>query len=275
MGDIMYNKILLIGDMVSACKVALSAMVPVIGAGKHSVYTLPTEIVSNTFGYKKVAQVSTGDYVKKTIDAWQELDFGFDAVYVGYVTDQDQRTAIIDYCKKLKTQGVKIFHDPIMGEKCHLYYGIGDEVAQIHKQLLPLTDYTFPSWTEAAYLTGRDFSDDNSSEREIFAIMDDLVKMGTKNIAISSCIADGKDCIGVYDYSTGKKSLLPYERIPVKIGGTGDVFSAMIIADVMNGIDFAVSVQNTVNRIYTMILLEKDKENKLRGLDLERLLTEI
>ena len=49
----MYNKILLIGDMVSACKVALSAMVPVIGAKKHSVYTLPTAIVSNTFGYKK------------------------------------------------------------------------------------------------------------------------------------------------------------------------------------------------------------------------------
>ncbi|MBR4035699.1 MAG: bifunctional hydroxymethylpyrimidine kinase/phosphomethylpyrimidine kinase [Oscillospiraceae bacterium] len=268
----MYNKILLIGDMVSACKVALSAMVPVIGAKKHSVYTLPTAIVSNTFGYKKVAQISTGDYVKNSIDAWKELGFEYDAVFVGYVTDKDQAKAIIDYCKELKEKGAKIFHDPIMGEKCHLYWGIGEEVADIHKRLLPLTDYTFPSWTEAAYLTGRDFSDDNSSEKEIFAIMDDLIAMGAKNIAISSCIADGRDCIGIYDYTTGKKSLLPYERIPVKIGGTGDVFSAMIIADVMNGAEFTAAVQNTINGIYTMINAEKDKEEKLRGLDLERLL---
>lgn len=271
----MYNKILLIGDMVSACKVALSAMVPVLAHKKHSVYTLPTAIVSNTFGYKKVTQVSTGDYVKNSIDAWKELGFEYDAVFVGYVTDQDQAKAIIDYCKELKEKGVKIFHDPIMGEKCHLYWGIGDEVADIHKELLPLTDYTFPSWTEAAYLTDRDFSDDNSNEEEIFAIIDDLIAMGAKNVAISSCIADGKDCIAIFDHKKGTKQLLPYERIPVKIGGTGDVFSAMIMADVMNGIDFTAAVQNTVNGIYAMINIEKDKEEKLRGLELERVLWQI
>lgn len=271
----MYNKILLIGDMVSACKVALSAMVPVLAHKKHSVYTLPTAIVSNTFGYKKVAQISTGDYVKNSIDAWKELGFEYDAVFVGYVTDKDQARAIIDYCNVLKEKDVKIFHDPIMGEKCHLYWGIGDEVAEIHKELLPLTDYTFPSWTEAAYLTGRDFSNDNSTEEEIFAIIDDLVKMGAKNIAISSCVADGKDCITIYDHSKGTKQLLAYERIPVKIGGTGDVFSAMIMADVLNDIDFSAAVHDTVNSIYTMINLEKDKEEKLRGLDLEKVLTMI
>ena len=264
----MYNKILLIGDTVSACKVALSAMVPVIGAKGHSVYTLPTEIVSNTFGYKKVAQISTGDYVEKTIAAWEELGFGFDAVFVGYVTDKNQAKAIIDYCKKLKEKGAVIFHDPIMGEKCHLYWGIGEEVAEIHKQLLPLTDYTFPSWTEAAYLAGRDFSDDHTTKKEIFSLMDDLIAMGAKNIAISSCIVDGKDCIAVYDGR--EKQLIPYERIPVKIGGTGDVFSAMIIADIMNGFELRAAVQSTVSRIYAMIMLEKDKEEKLRGLDLER-----
>ena len=264
----MYNKILLIGDTVSACKVALSAMVPVIGAKGHSVYTLPTEIVSNTFGYKKVAQISTGDYVEKTIAAWEELGFEYDAIYVGYVTDKNQAKAIIDYCKKQKEKGVKIFHDPIMGEKCHLYWGIGEEVADIHKQILPLTDYTFPSWTEAAYLTGRDFSDDKVTKAEIFSLMDEVIAIGAKNMAISSCIVDGKDCIAVYD---GKeKQLIPYERIPVKIGGTGDVFSAMIIADIMNGDELAISVKSTTERIHHMISLEKDKEEKLRGLDLEK-----
>ena len=53
------------------------------------------------------------------------------------------------------------------------------------------------------------------------------------------------------------------------------MFSAMIIADVMNGAEFTAAVQNTVSGIYTMINAEKDKEEKLRGLDLEKLLPDI
>ena len=44
----------------------------------------------------------------------------------------------------------------------------------------------------------------------------------------------------------------------------------MIIADIMNGFELRAAVQSTVSRIYAMIMLEKDKEEKLRGLDLER-----
>ena len=96
-----------------------------------------------------------------------------------------------------------------------------------------------PDWYNARHELGAYAGLPFMTEEEIFAIVDDLVKMGAKNIAISSCIADGQDCIAIYDHSKKSKQLLPYERIPVKIGGTGDVFSAMIMADVMNGIDFA------------------------------------
>lgn len=266
----MFNKILLIGDMVSGCKVALSAMEPVLMHSRHQVFCLPTEIVSNTFGYKKVAQVSTGDYVPKTIDAWQQLGFDFDAVYVGYITDKAQAQAVTEYCKALKEKGVKIFHDPIMGENCHLYYGMGDEVARLHRNILPLTDYTFPSMTEAAFLTGRDYTIPDITEEEIYAIMDDLSAMGAKNMAITSCVVDGRNVIAIYDHTTGRKLLYPYERLPVKIGGTGDVFSAMVVADVMNGIEFSAAVQRTVNRLLTLIRLDMDKDDKLRGLNLEK-----
>lgn len=274
-GDIMYNKILLIGDMVSGCKVALSAMEPVLMYKKHQVFCLPTEIVSNTFGYKKVAQVSTGDYVQKTIDAWQRLGFDFDAVYVGYITDKEQAAAITEYCKELGKNGAKVFHDPIMGENCHLYYGIGDDVARLHRNILPLTDYTFPSMTEAAFLTGRDYTRPDITSEEMYAIMDDLIAMGAKNMAITSCVVDGHTVIAIYDHTTGRKMLYPYERLPVKIGGTGDVFSAMVMADVMNGIDFAAAVQGAVNRLLALIRLDMNKEDKLRGLNLERLLGEV
>ena len=140
----MKNNILLIGDTVSACRVALSAMEPVLLKKGCSVYTLPTAIVSNTFGYRKVAQVSTGSYVADSLAAWEEMGFDFDNIYVGYVTDKAQADAIENYCRIKSAQGKKIFLDPIMGEDCHLYYGMGEENAEFHRQITAVAHYIMP-----------------------------------------------------------------------------------------------------------------------------------
>ena len=108
----MKKDVLLIGDTVSACRVALSAMEPVLSFYGHTVSTLPTAIVSNTFGYRKVAQVSTGDYVGKSLAAWDEMGFDFDCIYVGYITDAAQACAVAEYCRRAAEKGVVVVHDP-------------------------------------------------------------------------------------------------------------------------------------------------------------------
>ncbi|MBR5521538.1 MAG: bifunctional hydroxymethylpyrimidine kinase/phosphomethylpyrimidine kinase [Oscillospiraceae bacterium] len=264
------SRVLLIGDMVSACRVALSAMAPVLTAKGHQVSLLPTAIVSNTFGYKKVAQVSTGDYVKKSLDAWEELDFEFDAVYVGYVTEKEQAAAVIEWCRKRKEKGVLIFHDPIMGEDGHLYYGMNEEIAGFHKEILVLADYTTPSFTEAAFLTGRDYTIEDVQGADLFGAVSDMGGMCHGSIVLTSCLSEGQWCCTCYDSTAGLKFIIPYDFIDKKVGGTGDVFSAVFMGDVLNGMEFMPAVQHAMDTVRHLIELSVGDTDALRGVQLEK-----
>ncbi len=269
------SRVLLIGDMVSACRVALSAMEPVLTAKGHQVSMLPTAIVSNTFGYKKVAQVSTGDYVEKSLTAWEEMGFEFDAIYVGYVTEKAQAEAVIKYCRKQKEKGVLIFHDPIMGEDGHLYYGMNEEIAGFHKEILTLADYTTPSYTEAAFLTGRDYSVEDAPPKEILETVEDLKTAGSKNMVITSCLSEGQWCCACYDRTADLKFLIPYNFVDKKVGGTGDVFSAVFMSEILNGTGFMPAVLKTMDIVRQLIIYSIDDTDALRGVQLEKYLDKL
>lgn len=72
------KNVLIINDMPGYGKVALAAMLPVLSTLGHSVYNLPTALVSNTLDYGKFTILDTTDYMTKAIAVWKELGFRFD-----------------------------------------------------------------------------------------------------------------------------------------------------------------------------------------------------
>ena len=270
----MTKNILLIGDTVSACRVALSAMEPVLSHYGYTASLLPTAIVSNTFGYKKVAQVSTGDYVEKSLSAWDDMGWDFYCIYVGYITDPAQASAVAKYCAKAAEKGTLIFHDPIMGEEGHLYYGMDENIAGLHKKILSHTSHIMPSWTEAAFLTGRDYTKSPAAD-DIWNAVKDLQKMGAKNVVITSCMMENGDYTACFDISTGEKSLMPCDHIPVKVAGTGDLFSAFYIAEIISGKSVAASARTAMDKVRTLVDLSKNDNDTLRGVHLSRHLKHI
>jgi len=57
------KNILIINDMPGYGKVALAAMLPILSNMGHSVYNLPTALVSNTLDYGKFTILDTTDYM--------------------------------------------------------------------------------------------------------------------------------------------------------------------------------------------------------------------
>ena len=262
----MTKNILLIGDTVSACRVALSAMEPVLSHYGYTASLLPTAIVSNTFGYKKVAQVSTGDYVEKSLSAWDDMGWDFYCIYVGYITDPAQVSAVAKYCAKAAEKGTLIFHDPIMGEEGHLYYGMDENIAGLHKKILSHTSHIMPSWTEAAFLTGRDYTQHPTAD-DLWQTAEDLQTMGAANVVITSSIVDGTDYTACLD-ANGEKSLLACDYIPVKVAGTGDLFAAFYMAEVLSGGTVAQSARVAMDRVRALVDLSKNDDDTLRGVHL-------
>lgn len=268
----MNKSILLIGDTVSACRVALSAMEPVLLAEGFAVSTLPTAIVSSTFGYKNVAQVSTGDYVAQSLSAFEKDGIDFDSIYVGYVTEKSQADAVADYCRKKSRQGKKIFIDTIMGEEGKLYYGMGEQNRQLYSQLLPFADYALPSYTEAAFIAGKDFTQHPENREEVEKVARYLAELGCRNVIITSCIINGADCTAAYDAGTGKCSFLPCDHIPVKLAGTGDLFAAIFIAEILKGADITSATRTAMDKVREIVAENAGNPDTMRGMAAEKYL---
>ena len=90
------KNILIINDMPGYGKVALAAMLPILSNMGHSVYNLPTALVSNTLDYGKFTILDTTDYMVKAIEVWKQLGFQFDCITTGFLASSAQVGIIRD-----------------------------------------------------------------------------------------------------------------------------------------------------------------------------------
>ena len=249
--------ILLINDIAGYGKVATAAMLPILSYLGHPVYNLPTALVSNTLDYGKFNILETTDYIKGVFPVWRELGFSFDAIATGFIASERQAKLVADYCREQAERGTTIFVDPIMGDEGKLYNGVTPATINSMREMISVADLTFPNYTEACYLTDSTFNEAGISNEGAKALLNGLRSIGTKSALITSILIDGT---------------LPYTEIPVHFPGTGDIFSAILIGHLLDDDLLVPSTQKAMDGVYKLIDLNKDNEDKNRGIPLEKYL---
>lgn len=265
----MSDKILLINDLPGYGKVALSAMMPVLSHMGFDLYNLPTALVSNTLDYGKFDILDTTEYMKNTISVWKELGFSFDSISTGFIVSGKQVKLVSDYCREQAKKNTKIFVDPIMGDEGNLYNGITEVTIKYMKELCSVADYILPNYTEAVFLVDMEYKDGSISDGQAYEIIDKLRKTGAKSIIITSMNVDEEMAVMGYDHKEGNYFKLPFEHIPVRFPGTGDIFSAAMMGNVLLGKPLEKSVQRAMNYVEKLIKLNIDNEDKFQGIPIE------
>lgn len=268
----MSDKVLLINDLAGYGKVALSAMIPVLSHMGYDLYNLPTALVSNTLDYGKFEILDTTDYMRKTIDIWKDLGFGFDSISTGFIVSGEQVKLVSEYCKEQAKKGTKIFVDPIMGDDGKLYNGITEKTIEYMRDLCSVGDYIVPNYTEASFIAEVDFKEDSITREQAIEIIDTLRKTGAKSVVVTSMYVEGQMAVMGYDYNKDYYFTLPFESIPVRFPGTGDIFSAVMMGNVLLDKSLESSVQKAMDYVKTLIELNKDNEDKSKGIPIEALL---
>lgn len=269
------SKILLINDMPGYGKVALAAMLPVIGHMGHETYTLPTALVSNTLDWGKFDILPTDQYMLNTMKVWDELGFEFDAVSTGFITSENQAEIIADYCVKQRSKGVKVFADPIMGDEGKLYNSVTDKTVERMRKLISVAEFIVPNYTEAAALSGHEYKSDGISFEEFKEIALSLHKIGAKNVIITSAKIDGESCTAGYDSENDEYFAFQYKIIKGRFIGTGDIFSALLTGYIMNGEKIQDAVKKAMNGVSRLIEKNVDNEEVFKGLKIEEYLDEV
>jgi len=271
----MREKVLLINDLPGYGKVALSAMMPIMSKMGYDIYNLPTALVSNTLDYGKFDILETTQYMKNTIQVWDELGFSFDAVSVGFIVSEEQVKVISDFCRGQKEKDTKIFVDPIMGDEGKLYNGVGAETIANMRELCAVADLIVPNVTEAAFLADCFIDKKSLTYEEGKILIDRLRKLGAKSVVISSILLDDKHSVIGYDCQNEEYFLHTFDYIPVRFPGTGDTFSAFLIGKVLQGESLSQATKYAMDGVRNLIVLNIDNQDKYNGLQIERYLEEI
>lgn len=269
------NNILLINDMAGYGKVALSSMIPILSSMKFQVYNLPTALVSNTLDYGKFDILETTDYMKKSMQIWDELGFQFDMISTGFLVSEEQTKLVSGYCQKKKEEGTFIFVDPIMGDDGHLYNGVTENTVTYMRQMCEIADMIVPNYTEAAFLAGKYTDKMDLTKEEAKDLIETLHANGSKTVVITSMKIEGQSCTLVLDGESGEITSLPYTEIPVRFAGTGDIFSSVLIGKYKSGTSLIASVQHAMDTVEKLIAKNKDNEDKYKGIPIEQYLEEI
>ena len=270
-----HNKnILIINDMPGYGKVALAAMLPILSNMGHSVYNLPTALVSNTLDYGKFTILDTTDYMVQAIEVWKQLGFQFDCITTGFLASAAQVGIIRDFIASQKKEGLLVMADPIMGDDGALYNGVTRETVENMRRLIGVADVIVPNLTEAEFLAGLHEGAESLTADQARRVLDALRAYGPRSVIITSGVAQetGEHMVWGYDHTKGEYFNIPYRFIKVHFPGTGDMFSAVLAGDLLEGKPLQGAVKHAMDVLEKLIFLEQDEIEKNKGIRIERFL---
>lgn len=276
MSDVNKNSknILIINDMPGYSKVAMAAMLPILSHMGHSVYNLPTALVSNTLDYGKFALLDTTDYMTRVIEVWKELGFQFDCITTGFLASARQVGIIRDFIAGQKKEGLLVMTDPIMGDDGKLYNGVTEETVENMRRLIGVADIIVPNLTEAQFLTGLYEGEQTLTEEQARQVVDGLRAFGPRSVIVTSGqdASTGKHMVWGYDHTDGTYFSIPYRLIKVHFPGTGDMFSAVLVGELLRGKPLQAAVKRAMDVLEKLVFLEKDELDKNKGIRIEKFL---
>ncbi len=269
------KNILMIGDMPGCGKMGLAGMLPILSSMGHSIYNLPTALVSNNFDYGKFAVLDTTRYMAQTIQVWGEMGFRFDCITTGFLASADQVDIIRDFIASQKKEGLLVVTDPIMGDGGKLYNGSTQDTVDNMRRFVGAADVIVPNLTEAGFLTKLYAGREALTQDEARRMLDGLVALGPRSAVITSGREEetGRHVVWGFDGGTGEYFTVPYRFIKAHFPGTGDIFTSLLTGQLLKGRDLPQSVGRAVDLLERLIFLEQDVAERNNGIRVEKYLS--
>lgn len=249
------KKIALINDFTGFGRCSIAVELPIISTLKVQCCPLPTSIFSNHTGFDSYFFDDYTDRMEGYVEEWKKLDLSFNGICSGFLGSARQISIVKDFIKEFKTDDTIVVVDPVMGDYGKIYSTYTDEMCGLMKELVAGADIITPNITESCILTDTPYSD-MLYEKDIVELAERLSMMGPEKVVITGIVQG--TFISNYCYERKKEGKKGYFVKALKIGaqrsGTGDIFTSIIAADAVNGVDFHKSVKKASSFIKKCIM---------------------
>lgn len=175
-----------------------------------------------------------------------------DAVYVGFCCETAILDSVLATVRELHSRGVFTLVDPVMGDNGKLYPVFDDEYVRCMRLAVRCADCITPNLTEACLLADIDFAKvtSHSGEPTFLAACGDIFADFLHTVGAGSAVITGVECGNLIGNIVLDGSGIRYvtnERVAITYSGTGDVFSSVLMGELLNGYSLLASTQAAAN----------------------------
>ncbi|MBP1888814.1 pyridoxine kinase [Clostridium moniliforme] len=235
------KRALVIHSLCSVGKASLTNIIPIMSIKGIEVCPIPSVILStHTGGFTNISKLDSKDFIEKGINSLFSNEIKFDLFFIGYLGDITKVGEIINFLKERENKLVIL--DTIFGDNGKLYSGFDLKYVEKIRELLKFSYVITPNFTEALYLTGREGQYNSFSYDDIKDIAYDLRKLGAKNIVITS-VPCKDNLIEIAVLDENGFNIIYHEKLEKSYPGTGDIFAAVMSAEILNGNSIKDSVK--------------------------------
>lgn len=227
------KRIVTMQDISCLGKCSLTVIHPTICAMGIECAALPTALLSTHTAFPGPAVTDLSGCIPGILDHWERIGAQFDGILTGYLANEAQAELALKLIGRFGSAALAV-HDPAMGDHGRLYSGISPEMVEAHRRICRRADLTMPNLTEGALLAGVPYEDRTDLEF-CQQIATELLKTSAKAVLLTGYSpTDGT--VGFY-YTDGTAEFAHAgPKIPRSCHGTGDLFAAVTMGGLMNGL---------------------------------------
>jgi pyridoxine kinase len=269
------KKIAVVNDITGFGRCSVAVALPIISAMKIQCCPLPTAILSAHTGFSSFFFDDYTPHMRDYINNWEELNLQFDGICTGFLGSKEQIDIVVEFLENFKTKNTIVMIDPVMGDHGKLYSTYTQEMCNEMKKLIKHADVMTPNLTEACILLDIPYPEKALKLEELENIAKELCTKGPDKIVITGLQQNGN--IQNFIYETGKSyTVIETKKIGEDRSGTGDVFTSIVAANIVKGVDIVTAVKKATDFISKSIdYTAKIGTSVYEGICFEEYLTEL
>lgn len=240
----------IINDFSGFGRCSLSVSLPIISAMGVQCCTVPTAILSNHTGYSSYFFESFTDKMQSYIKEWQKLKLDFDLISTGFLGCNEQFDIVKSFINDFKQSKTIIVVDPVMADNGKIYSTYTDEMCSKMKDLISVADVITPNITEACILSGEKYDGEEISFEKAKSLCQKLNNNKKTSVVITGIISGEDICSFVYDKYSDSFFKVCTPRVKKAYPGTGDLFTSVICASLLNQSELKEAVSLASKFIY-------------------------
>ncbi|MBE5762298.1 MAG: pyridoxal kinase [Clostridiales bacterium] len=262
-------RIAYIGSLACFGKCSITVAMPVMAALGVEVCPIPTTLLStHTGGFGVPVRKDLTDSVVEIAKHIKTTGAKFDGIFTGYMGSAWQARAAMECTDILKSENTVIFCDPAMADNGKMYGGLPEDFYDVQFEMCTRADHILPNITEAALMTQREICAPGDKEKLLDMLLTLREETGAQPIITGA--AENEDGAGAAVLVDSELVFVKAKLIPGHFHGTGDLFSAVYMANVLKGKTAVQAAQSACDMVSSVVERTKQSQSDERfGITIE------